>query len=238
MEGGGLAGGGKTAADLGAWICFEDESGRSLRPPVARTWGRRGCTPLIRVPAGRGKGKVNMAGLACYRPGYRPRLIYRLRIWRGRRHEPKAFTWRDYRDLLTAAHHQLPGGKIVLIWDNLNIHRQAEKEALAGTGWLRICHLPPYAPQLNPVEGIWSVLDRTVLANLAATGIGHLAAVIKHGLKRIQYRPALIDGCLAGTGLRLHTQPGPAASGDQTMPETASPQIPDKCAPVLIPVPP
>jgi hypothetical protein len=54
------------------------------------------------------------------------------------------------------------------------------------------------------------VLNRTVLANLAATGIGHLAAVIKHGLKRLQYRPALLDGCLAGTGLRLHTQPGPA----------------------------
>lgn len=179
-----------------------------------------------------------MAGLACYRPGHRPRLIYRLRIWRGRRHEPKGFTWRDYRDLLTAAHHQLPGGKIVLVWDNLNIHRQAEKEALAGAGWLRICHLPPYAPELNPVEGIWSVLNRTVLANLAATGIGHLAAVIKHGLKRLQYRPALLDGCLAGTGLRLHAQPGPAASGDQTMPETASPQIPDECTPVLIPVPP
>ena len=108
-----MAGRGKTATDLGAWVCFEDESGRSLRPPIARTWAPRGVTPLIKVPARRA-GRVNIAALACYRPGYRPRLIYRLRTCRRRRGEPKGFTWRDYRDLLTAAHHQLPGGKIVL----------------------------------------------------------------------------------------------------------------------------
>jgi hypothetical protein len=32
-----LAGGKRTAADLGAWICFKDESGQGLRPPKGRT---------------------------------------------------------------------------------------------------------------------------------------------------------------------------------------------------------
>ena len=27
------------AADLGAWLCWEDESGQGLRPPRGRTWG-------------------------------------------------------------------------------------------------------------------------------------------------------------------------------------------------------
>jgi len=27
--------------------------------------------------------------------------------------------------------------------------------------------------------------------------------VIRHGLKKIQYRPGLIEGCLTGTGLTL-----------------------------------
>jgi hypothetical protein len=27
-----------------AWLCFEDESGQSLRPPKGRTWRRRGRT--------------------------------------------------------------------------------------------------------------------------------------------------------------------------------------------------
>jgi hypothetical protein len=34
----------------------------------------------------------------------------------------------------------------------------------------------------------------------------HLVRVIRHGLKKIQYQPGLIEGCLAGTGLIL--QPG------------------------------
>ena len=32
-----LAGGKRTAADLGAWLVFEDESGQGLRPPKGRT---------------------------------------------------------------------------------------------------------------------------------------------------------------------------------------------------------
>ena len=101
-----------------------------MRPPRSRTWGRRGITPVIRVRGG-GTGHVSVAGLACYRPGHRSRLIYRLHCYRGRKGETKAFTWTEYRDLLIAAHRQLPGGVIVLIWDNLNVHLKAELPAQA-----------------------------------------------------------------------------------------------------------
>ena len=47
--GGDLAGGKRTAADLGAWLCFEDESGQGLRPPKGRARGRRGHTPVVKV---------------------------------------------------------------------------------------------------------------------------------------------------------------------------------------------
>ena len=55
----------------------------------------------------------------------------------------------------------------------------------------------------KPTEGIWSVLKGGVLANLAVASFGHLVQVIRHGLKKIQYQPSLIEGCLAGTGLAL-----------------------------------
>ena len=55
----------------------------------------------------------------------------------------------------------------------------------------------------KPTEGIWSVLKGGVLANLAVASFGHLVQVIRHGLKKIQYQPGLIEGCLAGTGLTL-----------------------------------
>jgi hypothetical protein len=51
--------------------------------------------------------------------------------------------------------------------------------------------------------GIWSVFKRGPLANLAVTGYGHLLQVIRHGLRKIQYQPGLIEGCLVGTGLSL-----------------------------------
>src|SRR4051812_38664215 len=51
LAGGDLAGDKKAAADLGAWLVFEDESGQGLRPPKGRTWGRRGRTPVVRGTA-------------------------------------------------------------------------------------------------------------------------------------------------------------------------------------------
>ena len=206
MEEGDLAADKRTAAALGGWIVFEDECGQSLRPPRSRTWGRRGITPVIRVRGG-GTGHVSIAGRACCRPGHRSRLTCRLHRYRGRKGETKAFTWIEYRDLLIAAHHQLPGGAIVPIWDNLNVHLRAELRAFTGAqAWLCVFRLPAYAPDLNPVEGIWSVLKRGVLANLAVASFAHLVQVIRHGLKKLQYQPRLIEGCLAGTGLTLEPE--------------------------------
>jgi len=130
---------------------------------------------------------VSVAGLACYRPGHRTRLIYRLHQYRGRKGETKGFTWEEYRDLIIAAHRQLPGGMIVLVWDNLGVHLRAELRAFtAAQPWLRVFQLPSYAPDLNPVEGIWSVLKRGALANLAIASFAHLLQVIRYSLKTIQ----------------------------------------------------
>ena len=59
--------------------------------------------------------------------------------------------------------------------------------------------LPACAPELNPVEGAWANL-KNGLGNLAAAGVGQLAAIVKSRLKTTQYRPALIDGFLARPG--------------------------------------
>ncbi|SOF02084.1 Transposase [Streptomyces sp. OV198] len=203
VEEGCVAAGGMTAAALGAFIVFEDEAGFSMTPPVARTWGRRGHTPVVRV-RGRSWRRFSIAAMCCYKPGETSRLIYRPR--RHRKHKGKGrdtFAWSDYRDLVVRAHIQL-GTPIVLIWDNLNTHRAAGmREYAAAQDWLTIVQLPSYAPDLNPVEGIWSLLRRGPLANVAFTDDEHLEQSLRRGLRHIQLRPDLIDGCLAGTGLTL-----------------------------------
>ncbi len=46
------------------------------------------------------------------------------------------------------------------------------------------------------------------LGNLGSCGTAsRLAAIVKNRFKRIQYRPALIDGFLAQTGLSLEPEP-------------------------------
>src|SRR5438046_2516665 len=93
VETGDVAGGKRTAADLGAWLVFEDESGQGLRPPKGRTWGRRGSTPVVTVTGGSNK-RVSLAALIAVKPGQRPRLIYRVNA-RRRGEKRKGFTEKD-----------------------------------------------------------------------------------------------------------------------------------------------
>ncbi|MEU3355192.1 transposase [Streptomyces sp. NPDC037389] len=174
-----------------------------MTPPTARTWARRGHTPVIRV-RGRTTRSLSIAALACYKAGERPRLIYRPRHHDRRKGERKSFAWTDYRDLLIAAHRQL-GAPIVLVWDNLGTHLCADmRKFINGQDWLTVYQLPSYTPDLNPVEGVWSLLRRGFTANTAFTSPDHLIRTVRQGLRKIQYRPALLDGCLAETGLTLH----------------------------------
>jgi len=54
----------------------------------------------------------------------------------------------------------------------------------------------------KPTEGIWSLLKRA-MANFAAADLDGLTRIVKRKLKKIQYRPHLIDGCLAAAGLAI-----------------------------------
>src|SRR3954451_987932 len=135
LAGGDLAGGKKAAADLGAWLIFEDESGQGLRPPTGRTWGRRGCTPLVRVTAAISP-RVSVAALVATKPGQRPRLLYRTHHGR-RASRRKGFTEADYAALLDAAHRRL-GGPLVLVWDKCAVWRFAASPTHSGGIWRNI----------------------------------------------------------------------------------------------------
>ena len=149
----------------------------------------------------RNSPRLSLAALLATRPGHRPRLIYR--TYRGRRGgRRKGFTEADYAALLDAAHQRL-GGPIVLVWDNLNTHTSAAMtELIAARPWLTVYRLPPYAHELNPVEPVWSHLKRS-LANLTKHTLTELTALVKTRLRRMQYRPGLLLGFLAGTGLEF-----------------------------------
>ena len=88
------------------------------------------------------------------------------------------------------------------------MHRSAAMRGCcaAHEDWLTVVQLPAYAGELNATEGVWAHVKRD-LGNLLAGTVDELAANAKRLLKRIQYRPELIDGFRAQTGLALGPQP-------------------------------
>ena len=157
-----------------------------MRPPKGRTWGRRGRTPVVKVTA-QGSKRVSIAALIATRPGTagKAQLIYRTHLDRGSgKHRRKGFTETGHARLLDAAHQQLHG-PIVLVSDNRPTHvGRAMRQLIAARSWLTVYQLPAYAPELNPVEAVWSNLKRS-LANLTKQG-NQLTALVKTRLKPMQ----------------------------------------------------
>ena len=108
LAAGDLAGGKKTAADLGAWLCFEDESGQGAEAAEGRTWGRRGQTPVVTVTGGSNK-RVSLAALIAVKPGQPAPADLPHRTAPRRGDQRKGFTETDYARFLDAAHQQLGG---------------------------------------------------------------------------------------------------------------------------------
>ncbi len=139
---------------------FWDESGVSLLPVTRRTWAPRGHTPVIRH---RFKWKrVSLAAALCYgsRGGGASLAFYR---------HPDAYDTDSLIQALGELRGFLGGQKATLLWDGLPAHRSKAMRAWLGRQrhWLVVEPLPGYAPELNPVEALWSNLKGVELANLA-----------------------------------------------------------------------
>ncbi|WP_394427482.1 transposase [Streptomyces sp. SGAir0957] len=207
MEGGDLGGGKRTRAACGGYLCFEDEAGFTRRPPRGRTWGRRGRTPVVTV-SGRRSGRLSVAGLIALRPGARTRLSHRLIAHPAGQGKRRSMSEGDFIALLDGAH-QLLKAPIVLVWDRLNTHvSRRMRELIDARQWLTVFLLPAYSPDLNPVEGVWAHVKRS-LANLAVVALDRLEVLVRNRLKRLQYRPETLDGFIAGTGLTLGNPTSP-----------------------------
>ncbi|MFL6451246.1 MAG: transposase, partial [Bryobacteraceae bacterium] len=59
-------------------------------------------------------------------------------------------------------------------------------------GRLVIEYLPPYAPELNPVEYIWAHCKHHELPNVCAKNLWDLSEAARRSLKRMRRRPRLI----------------------------------------------
>jgi DDE superfamily endonuclease len=108
------------------------------------------------------------------------------------------------------------GQRVVLIWDGLSAHWSTKMRAWLDSqrDWLCAERLPAYAPELNPVEGLWANLKDLELANLPTTTLVEVADAAHQGIQRVCKHEGLVVGFLAHTGLTLdmNRQPNPRNS--------------------------
>ncbi|WP_432190687.1 IS630 family transposase, partial [Streptomyces sp. Tue6028] len=167
----------------------------------------RGVTPVVTV-SGRRSGRLSVAGLIAMRPGSRTRLCHRPRTHRVGSGTRRSMSERDFIALVDGTHH-LVRAPIVLVWDRLNTHvSRRMRDLVAEREWLTVFLLPAYSRDLNPVEGVWAHVKRS-LANLAVMALDRLEALVRNRLKRLQYRPDTLDGFIVGTGLTLDIPTSP-----------------------------
>jgi hypothetical protein len=110
-------------------------------------------------------------------------------------------------DTRTSTAEETVKAPILPVWDQLNTHvSHAVRDLIAARDWLTVFVLPAYAPELNAVEYLWAHVTHS-LANLASVALDQLETLVRNRLKRLQYRPDILDGFLAGTGLSLDLPP-------------------------------
>ena len=91
------------------------------------------------------------------------------------------------------------------MWDGLPAHRSTEMAAFLATQWrwLVVERLPAYAPERNPVKGLWSNLKGKggELANLTYPNLAGVIAQAHRGIVRARRTPHLAYSFLRHAGL-------------------------------------
>ena len=87
-------------------------------------------------------------------------------------------------------------GPIVLVWDNHPIHnRKLVKQFIAEHSRLHVFNFPPYAPELNPAEGLWT--QTTVyIAGSAPHNVTELQANLRAGLRHSRRSISRLWACV------------------------------------------
>ena len=183
----------KNAARLGAHLVFIDESGFLLIPSVRKTWAPRGQTPLLRFWQRHDKISV-ISGLSVSPRRRRLGLYYQLHRTNIRAPQVCAFLRHVLRHLR---------GAVIVLWDNGRIHRGPFIQDLCHAfPRLHVVRFPPYAPDLNPDEGVWS-LAKAELANGRPDDVEILTAHLVASLTRLRRSQRDLRGCITQADLPL-----------------------------------
>lgn len=167
-----------------------------MAPYLRRTWSPCGQRPVV-VQRTRHHQKLSMiAGLLIGPCRRRVQFVFRL-------HQdcavngPKAAAFLRQVGLAVA-------GPIIVVWDRLNAHRSKLVRAfIARRPRFQLEFLPPYAPELNPVEYAWCWLKTNPLANYAPKDAAELARAARSQGHRLKHRASMLWSFIEHSPLSL-----------------------------------
>jgi transposase len=126
-----------------------DEGRFGLKSTYTRTWTRRGITPTVRVL----QGYRNFYAYSCVCPENGDHFTLFLPEVNS---EMMALFLREFSN-----EHQ--GDRVLIVLDQAGWHTA---KALDIPTNIELLHLPPYSPELNPVERLWRHLKTAATHNL------------------------------------------------------------------------
>jgi transposase len=158
-----------------ATIVFLDETGFLLQPLNRRTWAPRGETPVQLASARH--DRLSTIGAVTLSPE-RQRINTYWHFYDGN------VVATDVVAFLRHLHRQI-GRRLIVILDRFNVHRKAARLLQEqGARWLTVEWLPAYAPDLNPVEAMWSCTKYGDLANYTPENLYDLGEAVGDSLLR------------------------------------------------------
>ncbi len=170
---------------------FLDESGFLLIPHVRKTWAPVGCTPIVRHSYKR--DKLSAISAITVSP-LRTRLGLYMHL------HPDNITGTEVVVFLRALLRHLRGA-VELLWDGGSIHQREDVRAFRRRHpRLQVHRFPPYAPELNPDEFVWTKM-KDALANTDPEDLRQLDAHLRRSFTRLHGSQPLLWSCILHSAL-------------------------------------
>jgi len=178
------------------WVVFLDKRGFLLAPLVRRSWAPSGQTPVL-YQRGRHHKKVSAVAAQCVAPDRDQVRLY-FRLYPGKEVDADRSI-----AFLKALDRELDANWC-LVWDRLNAHRANKTRAYLETAsHLSTCFFPSYAPELNPVEYLWSWLKMNPMANRAIHDVEPLADATRRCTRSLQCNEQMLRSFIQHSPLSL-----------------------------------
>ena len=94
---------------------------------------------------------------------------------------------------------EFPGPNSVLVMDNARVHHGGRINELCEAANVVLVYLPPYSPDMNPIEKVFSVLKSRLKREQILTGTDEDPEVIKNFLPSM-VTPDLMRSLFRGSG--------------------------------------